>query len=90
MYIHVLYHIIHIMYHICICTYMIIYIIYIYNHNMNVIASAGHHVQESTSPRDPFACRFFRPALNEALKALDTLSGKEIAEVKAWQKALVV
>jgi hypothetical protein len=44
----------------------------------------------STSPRDPFACRFFRPALNEALKALDTLSGKEIAEVKAWQKALVV
>ena len=57
---------------------------------MNVIASAGHHVQESTSPRDPFACRFFRPALNEALKALDTLSGKEIAEVKAWQKALVV
>ena len=48
------------------------------------------HVHLSQRPlcRAAFGLPFARPALNEALKALDTLSGKEIAEVKAWQKIM--
>ena len=52
MYIHVLYHIIHPYY----VSFMYLYIydhlynIYIYNHNMNVIASAGHHVHLPETP----------------------------------------
>ena len=58
---------IHIMYHLCICTYMIIYIIYIYNHNMNVIASAGHHVHLS---QRPLCLPFFQAGLERSTEGL--------------------
>ena len=46
---------------------MIIYNIYIYNHNMNVIASAGHHVHLS---QRPLCLPFFQAGLERSTEGL--------------------